>query len=65
MEMKLGRIKKLKFSEIDKSDVVVIVVPQLISFFEQEYQFDYEYWRFEKERKFEYSEKIIRNEKKK
>ena len=43
MEMKLGRIKKLKFSEIDKSDVVVSVVPQLISFFEQEYQFDYEY----------------------
>ena len=43
MAMKLGSLKKLKISEIDKSDVVVSVVPQLISFFEQEHQFDYEY----------------------
>ena len=42
MAMKLGRMKKLKISEIDKSDVVVSVVSQLISFFEQEYQFNYE-----------------------
>ena len=56
--------KNWKFSEFDKSDLIVSVVPQLLSFFEQSYQFDYEYWRFEKERHFDYSEKIIRNEKK-
>ena len=43
MAMKLGRLKKLKNSEIDKSDLIVSVVPQLLSFFEQSYQFDYEY----------------------
>ena len=43
MAMKLGRMKKLKISEIDKSDVVLSLVTQLISFFEQEHQFDYEY----------------------
>ena len=40
MVMKLGRMKKLKICEIDKSDLIVSVVSQLISFFEQEYQFD-------------------------
>ena len=40
MAMKLGRMKKLKISEIDKSDLIVSVVPQLISFYEQGYQFD-------------------------
>ena len=49
MAMKLGRLKKLKISEIDKSDIIVSVVSQLISFFEQGYQFDCEYWRFEKD----------------
>ena len=43
MVMKLGRMKKLKISEIDKSDLIVSVVSQLISFFEQGYQFDCEY----------------------
>ena len=43
MEMKLGRLKKLKICEIDKSDVVVSVVLQLISFYEQEPQLDCEY----------------------
>ena len=43
MVMKLGRMKKLKICEIDKSDLIVSVVSQLISFFEQEYQFDDEY----------------------
>ena len=43
MAMKLGRMKKLKISEIDKSDIIVSVLSQLISFFEQEHQFDYEY----------------------
>ena len=42
MAMKLRRMKKLKIFEIDKSDLIVSVVPQLISLFEQEYQFDYE-----------------------
>ena len=41
--------EKMKKIEIDKSDVIVNVVPQLISFFEEEHQFDWEYWRFEKE----------------
>ena len=50
MVMKLGRMKKLKISEIDKSDIIVSVLSQLISFFEQGYQFDCEYWRFEEER---------------
>ena len=61
MTMKLG---KLKISEIDNSNVIMSVAPQLISLFEQWYQFDYEYWRFEKERNFDYCEKIIHNEKK-
>ena len=43
MAMKLGRMKKLKISEIDKSDLIVSVVSQLISFFEQEHQCDCEY----------------------
>ena len=43
MAMKLRRMKKLKISEIDKSYLIVSVLPQLISFFEQEHQFDYEY----------------------
>ena len=47
MAMKLG---KLKISEIDNSNVIVSVAPQLISLFEQWYQFDYEYWRFDEER---------------
>ena len=64
MAMKLRRMKKLKIPEIDKSDVVVSVVPQLTSFFEQEYQFDDEYWRLKKEKNFDYYEKIIQNEKK-
>ena len=42
-------MKKLKISEIDKSDIIVSVVSQLISFFEQGYQFDCEYWRFQKD----------------
>ena len=63
MAMKLRRMKKLKISEIDKSDLIVSVVSQLISFFEQGYQFDCEYWRFEKERIFDYYEMIFVNEK--
>ena len=43
-------MKKMKNSEIDKSDVIVSVVSQLISFFEEEHQFDCEYLRIEKER---------------
>ena len=56
--------KNWKKIEIDKSDLIVSVVPQLISFFEQEYQFDYEYWKFEKWRNFDDCEKNIHNEKK-
>ena len=43
MAMKLRRMKKLKISEIDKSDLIVSVVSQLISFSEEAYQFDCEY----------------------
>ena len=49
MAMKLGRMKKLKISEIDKSDLIVSVVSQFIFFFEQEHQFDDDYWIFEKD----------------
>ena len=55
--------KNWKKIEIDKSDLIVSVVPQLISFYEEGYQFDDEYWRFEKERKFDCFETIIGNEK--
>ena len=43
MTMKMRRMKKMKNFEIDKSDVIVSVIPQLISFFEEEHQFDCEY----------------------
>ena len=55
--------KNWKKIEIDKSDLIVSVVPQLISFYEEGYQFDDENWRFEKERNFDYFETIIGNEK--
>ena len=60
MAMKMRRMKKLKNYEIDKSDVIVSVVPQLISFFWEEHQFDWEYWRFEKERNDFNNKTIIR-----
>ena len=40
MAMKLRRMKKLKKIEIDKSDLIVSAVLQLISFYEEGYQFD-------------------------
>ena len=39
----IGKNEKLKISEIDKSDLIVSVVSQLISFSEEAYQFDCEY----------------------
>ena len=55
--------KNWKKIEIDKSDLIVSVVLQLISFYEQGYQFDDENWRFEKERNFDNCETIVGNEK--